>query len=172
LITDASVYGRVNDPGPVEVGYAVAFAAGLSHSAGARSEVGLAYQVAVRDGVSTDLQARYRRWLGPRISFDVGAGTILSVDHSNMKNDGPGIVAEIGVAYRDWLGFRARLENVQYGGSAWVRDPRGGETFGPVAFRDTAVWLGARTGGRRGLLVGAVLGIAALVAAASVAGGL
>jgi len=171
LLTDASGYWRANDPGPVEVRYAVGFAAGLSHSAGARSEVGLAMLLAARDGVSTDLQARYRRWLAHGIVLDAGAGTILSVDHSNMKNDGPGIVGEIGVGYRDWLGLRVRLESVRYGEPVFAEGPPEGASQ-LVTFRDTAVWLGARTTGWRGLLGGVVLGIAALVAAASVGGAL
>lgn len=171
LLADASGYWRANDPGQLEARYAIAFATGLSHSAGARSEFGLAIQWEFREGVSTDLQGRFRRWLDHGIVFDAGAGAILSADHSNIKSDGLGFVGEIGVAYRDWLGLRARLETVRYYGSVFVGSPSGG-TSRPVAFRDTAVWLGARTSGWRGLLGGVVFAAIGLVAAASVGGGL
>jgi hypothetical protein len=88
-----------------------------------------------------------------------------------MKNDGPGIVGEIGVGYGDWLGLRVRLESVRYGELMFFEGRSGGYSQ-LVTFRDKAVWLGARTSGWRGLLGGVVLGIAALVAAASVGGAL
>jgi hypothetical protein len=108
------------------------------------------------------VKGRLRRWLGPRISIDVSPGLVLGgSDRYGMKF--PGFTGHMALNLREWVQATAMVEVLTLD-----PDPLRYPEIPPQT--DTAWYAGITSGSYGGLIGSVVLGVAAVIAVASLQG--
>lgn len=94
---------------------------------------------------------RIRRWLGPAVALDFGAGPSIAVDADTGGAAGKvGFLVEAGVSVGDWIALFSQVERVPtsqrygYGDVQWHIGARGGSYVGVAGVVATLVAIAAR----------------------------
>ena len=153
-----------NTASEIKAGYRIGVGLGITTPLGARSAVGASLWALAHDGLSASLLARYRYWAPGGAVWDVGIGGYIAGDMNNIPMRFPSLIAEVGVAYRDWIGLTGRVERITFYhwrlGENLEREVTG-------TFPDNVFLIGAKVGRGLGVLGYAAAAVFIVVAAAT-----